>query len=457
MKSGKGVRAAKVLVEDVGSDDETPKMVAGAGKLAHRLSIAPDFDKKGPIQLYVQQARDPQGPQYRMYTDKHGKVVSKARLVTSIADFEKRASMVGKSDYHTNAVGLATSSVYRGAENIEMDLLRKGVRGIRMAGSQYIDVVEPYSDNLAIGERLFVVLINPVALGGRLQKAASMYEQCKAMHLKFIYKPLVPATTTGSCYMYFRNDTQNPIYETGLDELMHASDRSPGEFKDFSVWNSEFLEIDPSNTNLKYWDETANDFAEDVQGMLTLGASSALAAGTSYGHLYLEYDYEFYASELDYETQEIGITYIHVTWTTYTSATSAPVRLIGTAPAAGVASFAFVNGTTPDSPEYLFVGTVTDNIVMPAGLAWCSPNDTETHTFHAGQAFYFRLTGTSGVFTDSTTSLLIYDNLASASGVVIDTADAAADGQLLYKAGSAGNSESLVFRCRRIPLASGQE
>jgi hypothetical protein len=455
-----GIRAplsSPAVIEELDEDSATPSPISGNPKMAHRLTLSPDASRKTPAVAFLSQAEGE--PSYRSYYDDKGREISRARVVKDVGEFSKRLSVVKSKDFHTKAVGLASSSVYHGSESIEMDFVRNGVRGTRMAGSQYIDVVEiAFEDNFSIGERFFVVLINPVALGGRLQLAAKMYEQCKANHLKFVYKPLQPATALGGIAFYFRNDTQNPIYETGLDELMHAADRDASNFKETNVWNPESLDVQISNVNLKYWDETAGDFAEDVQGMLTCEASASIPAtqGTL-GHFYLEYDYEFWAAELDYETQELGVVWVTIHWNAYTSVSGAPVRLIGVADGSGLASFQISAGTALETSEFLLVGAVHyAEVTGQGGLAWCTSQDTTTHSFARGQGFYLRFSGTSGNFTNSTTSMLVFADLNSASGVVVDTADAAADGQLQYKAGAAATG-SMVLRCRAIPLASGVE
>lgn len=388
----------------------------------------------------------------RDYKDAHGRVVATTQVVNNPAAFAKRMSEFSSPHATKKAVGIATSSLYHGSHPMEMDFVKDGVRGTRVAGNQYLDIVET-GQAPTEGCRLTFALVNPSALGAILKKMSQIYEQVKFNHFRVVYKPVVPTTTDGAIALYFRNDTSNPIYETGLDELKAAS--SHQSFIETQVWNACHLEVKPSDIALKYWDEASGDFATEVQGMITVIATSSLLGSTTYGHLYLEYDAEFFSPELDYEVDEADIAVIRYDWNDIDVTAGNPLRMVGAVSGAGVGSFQFVSGTLP-SGEYLLYGVVSAvSDDFATGPEWCTLADNESHQFEVGQGFYIRFSGTTNQWLNSTMSSMIFADLDSASGTLSD--DDPANGQLVYKGDQSSRTAQITFRMRTLAMAEGQE
>lgn len=413
-------------------------------------------DKEGNRHLIPMAGGNAPAIRTHSYVGPTGKPIATTRIVSNDSEFTTRLSQVKQKGFASKAVGLASSSLYHGSDAIEKDFVKDGVRGTRVAGNQYLDIVQTPTNGVGVGGRLTFILVNPAALGAILSKMSQVYEQVKINHFKVVYKPVVAATEEGALAVYFRNDTSNPVYEVGLDELIAAS--SHQSFFETSVWESASMEIDPSDMLLKYWDETSGDFADEVQGMITVIATSSFPENEgigpkTYGHLYLEFDAEFFSPELDYEVNEVGVLDLTFTWSSYTSVLGEPLRMIFRTAFAGTPTAAWQTDPPP-SVEYLVYGVVT-YIAPGAGVnpVFSTANDTQQHEFVVGQGFYIRLIGLSGNWTNSTIVAYIFADLQSAEST---SDDDPADGQLVYSTASVWAAGQVVFRLRSLPLAEGQ-
>jgi hypothetical protein len=398
---------------------------------------------------------------YRIYHDSQGKEVARSEVVSDPNRFDKRLSSVKKGDFASKAVGLNSSQVYRGSKTMEHDFVKNGVRGVRLAGSQYLDTVDSGSHNNTVGSRLTVCLVNPTALGVQLAKMAELFEQSKVHHMKVIYKPVVSAQTDGAIAMYFRNDVSNPMLETGLDELQHAA--SHESFEDSTVWTPMSIDISPSDVMLRYWDEMLGDYANDIQGIITVLASSTLAADTTYGHLYIEFDVEFFAPEVDYEVTEIGIHELYLEWNDFSCpGPGVPLELPyrPAAPAVGQCGWRW-GETGPPNSEFMPYGVLYQLAVEP-NFSFCTHADLNAQYFAGGQNLFFRLSGIPTSGTWNGVNVKLFADLTSASddltsGIGSDDFDAT-PGQLVYESPAAAGSISgkPLFRVRMLPLASAQ-
>jgi len=403
---------------------------------------------------------------HRIYTNAEGREIARARIVTNEKDFVAAHKHVNTPTFTRDSVGIADSSVYHGSRNIQRDYVSKGVRGTRVAGSQYLDVVttdvtvNSSDHDTAIGQRLTVCLINPSALGSILGKLSLDFEECKFNRLAVIYKPVVAATTPGALGMYFRNDVQNPMWSTGLEELSHAATHEA--FQDFSVWAPARIDIDPADIMKKYWDEINGDVSAEVQGMVTVISTSGLTRNQTLGHLYLEYDCDFSAPELDYEVDEVGVAYLNLVWNAYITTLGDPMifRFKTTAATQATANWD-VLGTPPDSSEFFGYGTIVNVVTGTNGPpAWSTAEDPMANAFVKGQGFYVRMTGVgSSSFTDDSINVYLYTDLNSAMNAILDLASESYyvnDGQLV-DAGTLGfaTSGTITLRLRLSPLANG--
>lgn len=379
--------------------------------------------------------------------------------MATAADFNKRVSAVNHKDFVSGAVGLAESSVYHGTESLEMDFVRNGVRGTRAAGHQLLRTVTVptfVGAGPLEGARLLTKLLSPAALGGRLAWLAQAYEQCRVNHCYLVYKPVVAATVTGAIAMAFENDLSQPSTNTGTSVLTQASQNSA--FVDTQVWNPAGLRIDPSAMNVKYTTDAAGDPQYTAQGKITILAASALAAGT-YGHLYLEWDYEFFSPRMDLTISDDSSVAFILSWG-LTGAVGVPVVRgepvsMLCAPAAGGLATASAFVPVPADGARLFYGEVVDRIAGTASPTFETAVSPVAMNFNVGQTFYFRFAGETDVFTDGTMNLLVYADYESALQMVSADPYAHADGQLVYAlTGTAGGAtaEKVTMRCEQIQL-----
>lgn len=410
----------------------------------------------------------PKGGKVQIYTNKLGKEVARSTRVSTLSPFTQRHSAVGQKNYAGKAVGLSESSIYHGSKTVEHDFVRDGVRGTRLAGSQYLSDVS--IDHLTgIGERIAFVLVNPTAFGSILAKMAEIYEQCKLMHMKVVYKPVVPATTKGAIAVYFRNDVQNPLSETGLEELQHAATHEA--FVDSTVWSPFEVEIKPSNAVLKFWDEISGDPSNDMQGMITVISSSVLEPDTTgggvelpttFGHLYLEYDYEFFSPEVDYEVDEVGEFALRLNWpASYAPTQNVAMKFNGVSGV--IPSFSF-SGTTPVDTDVVLYGVCRLATKAGSTMNFFCQEDPENRWFVPGQGYFFRFTKDNGgsvvSWNAASVNCWIFQDLESAlvwSGDSTAT-EATENGQLINSTGTAGSGGLTLadFKLRALPMSSSE-
>nr|UHS71488.1 MAG: hypothetical protein 2 [Sobelivirales sp.] len=376
----------------------------------------------------------------RQYKASDGRVVATTQVVPDFSHFAKRLNAVKSPSFIGKAVGIAESQLYHGSKPMESDFVRNGIRGTRLAGSQYLDTVKAES-NIGIGQRLTFCLVNPIALGSVLAKLAQTFEQVKFNHLKVVYKPVVPTTTTGSIAFYFRNDVNTPMLSVGLDELNSAATHQA--FIETTVWNAASIDIKPSDVALKYWDEMTGVFSEEVQGMIVVIATSTLTAGATYGHLYLEYDAEFYAPELDTDVEEVDVLFTSDTWTSYVATGGTTMTQIYQAAAAPLPTAAWIGDTLP-STEFVGYGVVTAITGTPP--QWITVRDPTPRDYALGQGFYVNFGElVAGTWTDGSRYMHLFTTPDS-----IGTSDGGS--QVLYAA-SGTFTGSITLRLRFYPDA----
>lgn len=157
--------------------------------------------------------------------------------------------------------------------------------------------------SVVVGSRLKAIPIAPSAMGGRLALFAKEFSQHKVHRLKFYYEPSVPTTTPGAISMYFAPDVGAPQQSTGTLELRYASTHSA--FCQTNVWSECVLDVKPEDAYARYFDEHSGNFMLTIQGQFFVLAASDLEAPVgqgpnfTFGSIYVEYDVEFFAPEID--------------------------------------------------------------------------------------------------------------------------------------------------------------
>jgi hypothetical protein len=354
----------------------------------------------------------------------------------------------------SSSVGINESTQYHGARFDEHEFMQGADRHVRLAGRELLGILEVTVAGTEVyspGGRLGLFPISPDFIGGRLGRMAQEFEQHRAHHLRVLYEPVVPTTTSGAVVLYFNNDVGVPVLEVGENELAHAATHKA--FIQTPVWQAASLDIDPGDALNRYFDEESSDFRFEVQGTVTVEAASLItldvaeADGPSkLGNVYLEYDFEFFAEVLDYSVPMRVFSSMTVlsNVTVGNRTTGQPIFwLVGAATAAGYPTInsigVYPSGVTSDIEltDYLFVGRIV-NLSSAAGgwrleMPFQTGDDNTERSFTEGECFFLRFHATS----TSTVRAAVYGDLASAgsadpassSGVPIAYGDS---GQLAY-------------------------
>jgi hypothetical protein len=398
---------------------------------------------------------------FRVYTDGKGKEVTRARMVNSNAPFEQRINKVKSKTFAETAVGLAESSVYHGSESLERDFIKGTKRGTRVAGHQLLRTVSTVDAIAGEGRRIRSRMVSPAAMGGRLGYLASAFEQFKANHFKVIYKPVVAATVPGAIAIAFENDVGIPGTEIGADVLQKYS--MFANFTDTTVWTCDELDVDPSCINVKYSTDSNTEPGEGCQGRITILSSSALTANTTYGHIYLEYDFEFWAPKLDLSVAEDNEVSFSLRSLTYVAAADSALIYysFSSSPSAGNPPRVLFASALPDNAAHMYYGEVVTKALTGNDVSWETPENTGAEIFEVGQTLFFRWNGSSDTFTDGTMALSVFADYNSAMNAQTFDVDEApfqyTNGQLLYSGDQTTGNLVTFIRAEMINLDDNVE
>jgi hypothetical protein len=185
---------------------------------------------------------------------------------------------------------------------VRMQTSRDGSR-CRIIGTDFLTSVSIGATAAVAGDVLVNQVVNPAVLAvARLATMSKLYERYKFRSLKFRYKPAANATISGSILGYVDYDTQDdPAGLSGVQNLQRAAAHY-GE-NDVQLWGGnqpvywEIKDVDPL-TDL-YVDSDGTDPRWTNQGRFVLLASTAIAANTPCGNIYIDYDIEFFIPQLE--------------------------------------------------------------------------------------------------------------------------------------------------------------
>lgn len=352
---------------------------------------------------------DADGKKYRHYTDKTGFQL-KSTVVDSVKPFEDRIKRVSHPDYHTNAVGVASSMVYHGSETMEHDFVDKGVRGLRLAGNQFLCGLNLYNVDAAVGQRLGVKMMQPEALGSLLAKFAKLFEQDKFNHLKVVYKPLLSSLTQGGIGFWHQNDMDVDLNIVGESVLKQAATHQA--FTDGNVWTAMSLDIKPSDTVKSYWSDSAGQFEDETQGLFQIIATGGLSAAQlvgEVGHFYLEYDITFWAPSLDNSVDDAFSG--RFTWTTdaYVHTSSDEINAAGDLSAVGLSTFQWEDDG-PSSFDVIAYGYVSE-IVTSEPVSYYTDGNGATKVLSKGDGIAVAFSGDITAWDDNTALCTFYKNI----------------------------------------------
>jgi len=355
------------------------------------------------------------------------------------------AAIRGPIPNESHPVPLTASHTISTVKNAEYEHIDpKRGRVVRALGSMFLGTVtqnvgdDGSSIPTTVGQRMSMILLNPTALGGRLGLLGGAFEQHMMRHARVVYKPSVAATSEGSLLMYARNDVTTLGLLTGVDELAHASTHA--SFRQFSVFESAEMNIDPSDINLRY-NNSEGSPVDSIQSVLFVEAASNLSTLTgapeetpldtpavnTYGNLYLVYDFEFFSESLDYDVGEIhdGTLTLHfgsaASWTS-----GEPINPAFAGVSTGISWT--LDFDLPDA-NWMLYGTVSEVSGAPASANFGAPAfsvfgmDNSPHTFRSGQSFYIPLSSAgSNNFSDGSIGGALYASLDAGAGTgVYDT------------------------------------
>lgn len=358
------------------------------------------------------------------------------------------------------SIPLNTTSRYHGVTHSEKEISVKGVQGVQATGQLWLGALNIVAA-CPVGSRLGLFPIDPRSLGGKLAVLASLWEQHVAKRLRLVYRPVVSAVTPGALAFTYQNDTSQDQLPFGDSLLARASANEM--YEEIQVFQPLDIDIRPSDAQRRYFNEESGDSRQQIGGMIIAYTTTAMTADEvgAIGHMYLEYDIDFYAAFLD---TDIPLAHTGSLVIGFAAATT----VIGNAwsPTLAAALNASGNGsavmTTDAEPGPCVI------------IAWCveelAPafplvgNEGVPNGFapEVGQALFFRVVvdaldapGPYG-WADSTMRLLPYlsldDALEGQTEIEVDGVGQELGATLLFMEAAVANSASLAFRCRIIPL-----
>lgn len=367
-----------------------------------------------------------------VYYDSHGNGSTRSAVATrhpSLASFRKA---VAKS------VPLAMSGQTHGSRYHEYEYLQGADRHTLITGREFLCVVNA-GVPVGIGDRVDsgLAILDPRGIGGRLKYFADAYAQHKFIRLTICYEPSCAATTPGAIALYFAPDPGELTIETGTDLVQHAS--TFPNFIQTLVWEEAVLEVKPEDAMLRYFDSSNGEFREETQGIITIMAASALAAG-SYGTLYIDYEVDFFSAELDFSLTFRQAATMILDWTTACVSVEQGDGVMTTNLVPGPNYGRFVSSLPTGVPsadglvDYMFYGTVQSlTITLGAAFNWSVLGDPTARSFQTGQAFWGRFSY-SRLALATATYFILFPSLQAASSDEGTLAQQVTDTSLHYSA-----------------------
>lgn len=322
----------------------------------------------------------------------------------------------------------------------EYEYVGDGGRRLRLSGREYLGQVKTgYLDGSLYvgGNRLAagVWVMTPNALGGRLQLAAKEFLEHKLVAGRVVYVPSVDATIGGQAAMYYNADVGSSTTDLG-DKLIRSA-ATHQSYTPFEVYCPAHMTIHPEDVNKKYLDESSGDERFHAQGLLEVMSVSSIPGTTKYsgiyGTLYFEYDFDFYASSLDDEIDDVAEGSMTITCSASTLFSAYDNLLISNT-AAHVNWATFPSGiTVTDLVNYCFACTVTATSGSWTTFTWDAHSDTASYGFAVGQTFWLTCQleagGSGNVIGNLSTNYV-------SSGFAVASVDDGPAGQLRWGAAS---------------------
>jgi len=285
---------------------------------------------------------------------------------------------------------LNTSESRYTSSHSEYETVDKRGRVVRAQGHMMLDDISTGISALIPGQRLSACLLHPAAIGGPLALLARTFTQHKAHKCVIDFCSSVPATQAGAIALSYTDDLVSPQVNIGADELRHASTRSA--FVQSNVWTSSRLEINPTNLTSKYTTGLGGPPTSSIQGLLLVESASVLPASTTFGNLYIHYDFEFFSPQLEDDEALVGTPNMILNWNNATPASLAGSQYFfpcATTAASGTPFWQVNNVPSGFTARNFLYGIVTTIAGTGSSPTFTTPLDGSVNDFRPGQLFFF--------------------------------------------------------------------
>lgn len=244
------------------------------------------------------------------YFDEDGELAGTNHMVRNYRDLNlgkdiepgttERAPAPGPDGFIHDEAPVISSAGYAGMEARQYDYNRNGRQGTILEGREFLSSVElGYASGeqaaSPVGQRLLVLPISPVSIGGRPSAFAQLYQVNELERLSITYVPTVPTSKGGSIAMYYHADDSIPLADVGDAALRRASQHD--SFVDTPSWVGVRMHIDPIKAVRKYFDQETNTVRLSVAGLIALITGNAIPADSSgttpLGSVFVDYAFRF--------------------------------------------------------------------------------------------------------------------------------------------------------------------
>jgi hypothetical protein len=348
------------------------------------------------------------------FHDENGDFAGVNSIVRSFKDLEleeHRREPLGAHRDDPRAVGFVAvdapviqSSAYQGIEAKQYEYRRNGKSGTIIEGREFLSSVElGYSaaEQAAspIGQRLLVLPVSPVSIGGRLSLFSQAFQVNNLEYLRLTYIPSVPTSKGGAIVMYYHGDDSIPLSDIGEVALRRASQHD--SFVDSPVWTGCSINIDPVKALRKYFDEETNTVRFSVQGLIAVVTGTAISADatgvTPLGSVFIDYAYRFEDPAIDQgiQTNKTGLCNLAPQTGACVQYDPAIARFLGT-PLSSTASFPVCTGfegiEIGEWSDYIYLA-LTQFVTVTWTDTWQSyPTLPDLNSANvSGKAFFMRM------------------------------------------------------------------
>lgn len=157
-------------------------------------------------------------------------------------------------------------------------------------GRMYLGQVTTGASPVAGAVYLEVSMFPSDIAPSRLAQLAGMYSRFKWRRAKIVYEPAVGSSTNGSLFMWIDADPTAPVPTVdalGEVSIAHKSSAT------FPVWSEASIAWSPTLQDKWLYTVASEDPREYSAGIFRVACDTVLAASTTFGRVYLDFDVEF--------------------------------------------------------------------------------------------------------------------------------------------------------------------